>query len=153
MRSGARSGDLIFFCADRSKIVDDALGALRSKIGHDRGYAQAGWKPLWVIDFPMFEYDEQNKTWGARHHPFTAPKDGHENLFEEHPGQALAKAYDVVCNGTNVVATATAQVPVVTGYSPPAVKQKKTVTILGSAFTGNVTIITFSFFTIRTIVR
>ena len=99
VRSGARSGDLIFFCADRSKIVDDALGALRSKIGHDRGYAQAGWKPLWVIDFPMFEYDEQNKTWGARHHPFTAPKDGHENLFEEHPGQALAKAYDVVLNG------------------------------------------------------
>ena len=98
-RSGAGDGDLIFFCADRRKVVDDALGALRTRIGHDRGFAQSGWKPLWVIDFPMFEYDEQNKTWGARHHPFTAPKAGHEELFENDPGRALAKAYDVVLNG------------------------------------------------------
>ena len=98
-RSGACDGDLIFFCADRRKVVDDALGALRTKIGHDRGFAQPGWKPLWVIDFPMFEYDQQNKSWGARHHPFTAPKAGHEELFENDPGRALAKAYDVVLNG------------------------------------------------------
>ena len=98
-RTGAKSGDLIFFAADRAKIVDDGLGALRAKIGHERGFVQAGWRPLWVIDFPMFEYDEQKKTWGARHHPFTAPKDGHEQLFESDPGNALAKAYDVVLNG------------------------------------------------------
>ena len=98
-RSGSKNGDLIFFCADRCKVVDDALGALRTKVGHDRGLAQAGWKPLWVVDFPMFEYDEEKKTWGARHHPFTAPKDGHEDLFESDPGRALAKAYDVVLNG------------------------------------------------------
>ena len=98
-RCGASSGDVIFFCADRRKIVDDALGALRTRVGHDRGLAQAGWKPLWVVDFPMFEYDEDKKSWGARHHPFTAPKDGHEDLFEADPGRALAKAYDVVLNG------------------------------------------------------
>jgi aspartyl-tRNA synthetase len=98
-RTGAKSGDLIFFAADRAKIVDDGLGALRAKIGHERGFVQAGWRPLWVIDFPMFEYDEQKKTWGARHHPFTAPRDGHEQLFESDPGNALAKAYDVVLNG------------------------------------------------------
>jgi aspartyl-tRNA synthetase len=98
-RTSAKTGDLIFFCADREKIVNDALGALRTKVGHDRGLAQAGWRPLWVVDFPMFEYDEAKKTWGARHHPFTAPKDGHEALFETDPGRALAKAYDVVLNG------------------------------------------------------
>ena len=78
------------------------LGALRAKIGHERGFAQAGWRPLWVVDFPMFEYDEQKKTWGARHHPFTAPKDGHEQLFDTDPGNALAKAYDVVLNGWEI---------------------------------------------------
>src|SRR5208283_2085739 len=97
-RSGAQSGDLIFFCADRDKIVADALGALRSKIGHERGLALPGWRPLWVVDFPMFEFNEETKTWGARHHPFTASKDGHEALFESDPGHALAKAYDVVLN-------------------------------------------------------
>ena len=101
-RTGARSGDLIFFAADRAKIVDDGLGALRAKIGHERGFVQAGWRPLWVVDFPMFEYDEQKKTWGARHHPFTAPKDGHEQLFDADPGNALAKAYDVVLNGWEI---------------------------------------------------
>jgi aspartyl-tRNA synthetase len=101
-RTGAKSGDLIFFAADRAKIVDDGLGALRARIGHERGFVQAGWRPLWVVDFPMFEYDEQKKTWGARHHPFTAPKDGHEQLFDADPGNALAKAYDVVLNGWEI---------------------------------------------------
>ncbi|MEO8508792.1 MAG: aspartate--tRNA ligase [Betaproteobacteria bacterium] len=98
-RTGAANGDLIFFGADKEKIVNDALGALRAKVGHERGLAQAGWKPLWVVDFPMFEFDDENKTWAARHHPFTAPKDGHEELFSSAPGHAIAKAYDVVLNG------------------------------------------------------
>ena len=101
-RTGAATGDVVFFCADREKIVDDALGALRAKIGHDRGFAVAGWRPLWVVDFPMFEFNPETKTWGARHHPFTAPKDGHEELFETDPGRALAKAYDVVLNGWEI---------------------------------------------------
>jgi aspartyl-tRNA synthetase len=75
---------------------------LRAKVGHERGFVQAGWRPLWVVDFPMFEYDEQKKAWGARHHPFTAPKDGHEQLFNADPGNALAKAYDVVLNGWEI---------------------------------------------------
>jgi aspartyl-tRNA synthetase len=98
-RTSARSGDLIFFSADRAKIVNDSLGALRAKIGHERGLAKSGWRPLWVVDFPMFEFNEETKSWGAAHHPFTAPKEGHEDLFEKEPGRALAKAYDVVLNG------------------------------------------------------
>ena len=101
-RTGAASGDLIFFAADREKVVNDALGALRAKAGTERGLAETGWKPLWVVDFPMFEFDEEKKTWAARHHPFTAPKDGHETLFETDPGQAIAKAYDVVLNGWEI---------------------------------------------------
>jgi aspartyl-tRNA synthetase len=101
-RSGAQTGDLIFFGAGKEKIVNDALGALRAKIGHDRGFVEPGWRPLWVVDFPMFEYDEERKSWGARHHPFTAPKDGHATRFGEDPGQALAKAYDVVLNGWEI---------------------------------------------------
>ncbi len=101
-RTGAATGDLVFFSADREKVVNDALGALRTKIGHDRGFAESGWKPLWVVDFPMFEYDEARRTWGARHHPFTAPKDGHEALFETDPGSVVAKAYDVVLNGWEI---------------------------------------------------
>ena len=101
-RTGAQSGDLIFFCADREKIVADALGALRAKIGHERGLAGAGWRPLWVVDFPMFEFSAETGTWAARHHPFTAPKDGHEELFATDPGRALAKAYDVVLNGWEI---------------------------------------------------
>jgi aspartyl-tRNA synthetase len=101
-RTGAANGDVIFFCADREKVVDDALGALRTKVGHDRGLAQEGWKPLWVVDFPMFEYSDETTSWAARHHPFTAPKDGHEELFESDPGKALAKAYDVVLNGWEI---------------------------------------------------
>ncbi|HVP87371.1 MAG TPA: aspartate--tRNA ligase [Casimicrobiaceae bacterium] len=101
-RSGAQTGDLIFFCADRAKVVNDSLGALRAKIGHDRGFAQEGWRPLWVIDFPLFEFNEETKTWGAAHHPFTSPKEGHEQYFETDPGRALAKAYDVVLNGWEI---------------------------------------------------
>ena len=98
-RSGAKNGDIIFFGADREKIVNDALGALRAKIGHERGLASKEWKPLWVVDFPMFEYDEEAKTWAARHHPFTAPKDGHEDYLATDQGKAIAKAYDLVLNG------------------------------------------------------
>jgi aspartyl-tRNA synthetase len=101
-RTGAKAGDLIFFGADREKIVNDALGALRAKVGHDRGFAEPGWKPLWVVDFPMFEFDDLTKTWAARHHPFTAPKDGHEQVLDADPGNALAKAYDVVLNGWEI---------------------------------------------------
>jgi aspartyl-tRNA synthetase len=101
-RTGAQSGDLIFFGADKEKIVNDALGALRSKVGHDRGLGTQGWKPLWVVDFPMFEYSDETKAWGARHHPFTAPKDGHEAMFMTDPGKVLAKAYDVVLNGWEI---------------------------------------------------
>ncbi len=102
VRTGAANGDVIFFGADRDKIVNDALGALRTKVGHDRGLATAGWKPLWVVDFPMFEYDDDRKAWAARHHPFTAPKDGHEDRFASDPANALAKAYDVVMNGWEI---------------------------------------------------
>ncbi len=102
VRTGAQNGDLIFFGADREKIVNDALGALRTKVGHDRGFAEKSWKPLWVVDFPMFEFDDEKKTWAAKHHPFTAPKDGHEDLLASDPGKALAKAYDVVLNGSEI---------------------------------------------------
>jgi aspartyl-tRNA synthetase len=93
-RTGAQSGDLIFFGADKTKVVNDALGALRSKIGHEKGYVNGkAWEPLWVVDFPMFEYDEENKRWSACHHPFTSPKDGHEvadgHRSRQVPGQGL----------------------------------------------------------------
>jgi aspartyl-tRNA synthetase len=101
-RSGARNGDLMFFGADRAKVVNDALGALRQKIGHEKGFTEAGWRPLWVIDFPMFEYDEEERRWVAMHHPFTAPKDGHEDYLTGDPGKALAKAYDMVLNGSEI---------------------------------------------------
>ena len=101
-RTKARTGDVVLFCADRAKIVNDTLGALRAKVGHDRGLVDDGWRPLWVIDFPMFEQDEATGAWAARHHPFTAPKDGHETLFSTDPANALAKAYDVVLNGWEI---------------------------------------------------
>ncbi len=101
-RTGAQDGDVIFFGADREKVVSDAMGALRAKIGHDRGFAEKSWRPLWVVDFPMFEYDEERKSWAARHHPFTAPKDGHEERFATDPANALAKAYDMVLNGWEI---------------------------------------------------
>ena len=99
-RTGAKSGDLIFFGADKTKIVNDALGALRTKLGHEKGYVDgSAWRPLWVVDFPMFEYDEENKRWSACHHPFTSPKDGHEALMATDPSACLAKAYDLALNG------------------------------------------------------
>jgi aspartyl-tRNA synthetase len=101
-RTQARDGDLIFFGADRAKIVNEALGALRAKLGHERGLAQPGWRPLWVLDFPMFEYDETEKRWVAMHHPFTSPADGHEDLLESDPGAARAKAHDMVLNGWEI---------------------------------------------------
>jgi aspartyl-tRNA synthetase len=99
-RTGARAGDVVFFGADRRKVVNDALGALRNKIGHEKGHADKGaWRPLWVLDFPAFEYDEENKRWSAAHHPFTSPKDEHVALLESDPGKVLAKAYDIALNG------------------------------------------------------
>jgi aspartyl-tRNA synthetase len=102
--TGAQDGDLIFFGADKAKIVNDAIGALRVKVGHSQfgkanGLFDDVWKPLWVIDFPMFEHDEANDRWSATHHPFTAPKDGHEDLMESDPGNCISKAYDMVLNG------------------------------------------------------
>ena len=99
-RTGAQNGDLIFFGADKAKIVNDALGALRTKLGHDKGYVNGkAWEPLWVVDFPMFEYDDEDKRWTACHHPFTSPKDEHLALLETDPGKCLAKAYDLALNG------------------------------------------------------
>ncbi len=102
-RTGAQNGDIIFFGADKEKIVNDALGALRTRIGHDKGYTNGNaWEPLWVVDFPMFEYDEEAKRWNACHHPFTAPKDEHLALLESDPGRCLAKAYDLALNGSEI---------------------------------------------------
>ncbi len=99
-RTGAQNGDIIFFGADKAKIVNDALGALRSKIGHEKGYTNGKpWEPLWVVDFPMFEYDDEGKRWVACHHPFTSPKDEHIQFLETDPGKCLAKAYDLALNG------------------------------------------------------
>ncbi|MGH8660479.1 MAG: aspartate--tRNA ligase [Burkholderiales bacterium] len=101
-RSGAKDGDLMFFGADRAKVVNDALGALRVRLGHERGYAQPGWRPLWVLDFPLFEWDEEEKRWNAMHHPFTSPANGHEDRLESDPGAARAKAHDMVLNGWEI---------------------------------------------------
>jgi aspartyl-tRNA synthetase len=103
-RTGAQDGDILFFGADKLKIVNDAIGNLRLKIGHSEfgkttGLFENRWAPLWVVDFPMFEHDEENNRWAAVHHPFTAPKDGHEDLMNSDPGACLAKAYDMVLNG------------------------------------------------------
>jgi aspartyl-tRNA synthetase len=106
-RTGAQNGDLIFFGADRAKVVNDAIGALRVKIGHSEfgkanGLFENVWKPLWVVDFPMFEYDEEADRYVAAHHPFTSPKDGHEDLLTTDPSKAIAKAYDMVLNGWEI---------------------------------------------------
>uniref|UniRef100_UPI0026299E05 amino acid--tRNA ligase-related protein n=1 Tax=Hydrogenophaga sp. TaxID=1904254 RepID=UPI0026299E05 len=103
-RTGAQTGDLLFFGADKEKVVNDAIGALRIKIGHSdfgrsHGLFDDVWAPLWVVDFPMFEYDEDGQRWNATHHPFTAPKDGHEDLMDSDPGACISKAYDMVLNG------------------------------------------------------
>ena len=103
-RTGAQDGDLLFFGADKAKIVNDAIGALRLKVGHSEFGKKAGlfedrWAPLWVVDFPMFEYDDESERWNAVHHQFTAPKDGHEDFMDTDPGKCIAKAYDMVLNG------------------------------------------------------
>lgn len=101
-RTGAQSGDLVFFGADRAKVVNDSLGALRVKLGQDRGLVAAGWRPLWVVDFPMFEYDEEAKRFVAVHHPFTAPKTQDLERIMTDPGGVHARAYDMVLNGSEI---------------------------------------------------
>ena len=105
-RTGAQNGDIIFFGADKTKVVNEAIGALRIKVGlehgKDNGYFVDEWKPLWVVDFPMFEYDEENDRWAAMHHPFTSPKPGHEDLMDSDPEHCLARAYDMVLNGWEI---------------------------------------------------
>ena len=107
IRTKAQDGDIIFFGADKAKIVNDAIGNLRLRIGHsswgkEHGLFTEGWKPLWVVDFPMFDYDEGDARWVACHHPFTSPKDEHLQLLDSNPGQCLAKAYDMVLNGSEI---------------------------------------------------
>lgn len=102
-KTQAQNGDLIFFGADKKKIVNEALGALREKIGHEKNHLNnEKWAPLWVTDFPMFEFDEDEKRWNALHHPFTSPQEGHEKNLEKDPGSCLSKAYDMVINGWEV---------------------------------------------------
>jgi aspartyl-tRNA synthetase len=103
-RTGASNGDILFFGADKAKVVNDSIGALRLKVGHSdfgrkQGLFESRWAPLWVVDFPMFEHDDDADRWTACHHPFTAPKDGHEDFLATDPGRCVAKAYDMVLNG------------------------------------------------------
>jgi len=101
-RTGAQTGDLVFFGADKAKVVNDALGALRLKVGEDLGLVEEGWRPLWVMDFPMFEWDADAKRWAAMHHPFTSPVDDDPAALKANPGEAVARAYDMVLNGSEI---------------------------------------------------
>jgi aspartyl-tRNA synthetase len=101
-RTGAKTGDLIFFGADKARVVNDALGALRIKVGEDRGLIEEGWRPLWVVDFPMFEKDDKSKRWTALHHPFTAPSIDDADALRANPGEALSRAYDITLNGSEI---------------------------------------------------
>jgi aspartyl-tRNA synthetase len=102
-RTAAQSGDLLFFGADKARVVNDALGALRTRLGHEKGFVTGeAWRPVWIVDFPMFEYDEENNRWAACHHPFTSPKDEHVALLKTDPGACLAKAYDLALNGWEI---------------------------------------------------
>lgn len=101
-RTGAENGDLIFFGADSAKVVNDALGALRLKVGHDLGLVKNDWAPLWVVNFPMFEWDEQAQRWNALHHPFTAPRSDDPAEMRANPGRCLSRAYDMVLNGSEI---------------------------------------------------
>jgi aspartyl-tRNA synthetase len=101
-RTQAEEGDLVFFGADQAKVVNESLGALRVRLGHDRGLLRHGWAPLWVVDFPMFEWDDDQNRWIPLHHPFTAPKEAHIELLETDPGACHSRAYDMVLNGTEV---------------------------------------------------
>ena len=100
-RTGAETGDLIFFGAGKEKMVNESMGALRVRVGQDRGLVREGWAPLWMVEFPMFEWDEEARRWNALHHPFTAPKCSPEEL-QAHPGRALSRAYDMVLNGCEI---------------------------------------------------
>ena len=101
-RTGAATGDLIFFGADRAKVVNDSIGALRLKLGADLKLVADGWRPLWVVDFPMFERDDDAGRWVAMHHPFTAPVNEDPAALLASPGDAIAKAYDCVLNGSEI---------------------------------------------------
>ena len=101
-RTGAQTGDLVFFGADKARVVNDALGALRLKVGQDLGLVREGWAPLWVVDFPMFEWDAEARRWTAMHHPFTSPIDDDAAALRSNPGGALARAYDMVLNGSEI---------------------------------------------------
>jgi len=101
-RTGAQTGDIVFFGADKARVVNDALGALRLKVGADLGLVEEGWRPLWVMDFPMFEWDAEAKRWAAMHHPFTSPVNEDAAALRADPGGALARAYDMVLNGSEI---------------------------------------------------
>ena len=101
-RTGAKDGDLVFFGADKARVVNDALGALRVRLGIDRGLVADGWQPLWVVDFPMFDKDAQSGRWQALHHPFTAPSINDADALRANPGEALSRAYDMVLNGSEI---------------------------------------------------
>jgi aspartyl-tRNA synthetase len=101
-RTGAEDGDLIFFGADQATVVNESMGALRVRLGQDLGLMEEGWRPLWVVDFPMFEHDPASGRWVALHHPFTAPKEDQLDLLESNPGVCLSRAYDMVLNGTEI---------------------------------------------------
>ncbi len=101
-RTGAGSGDLVFFGADRATVVNEALGALRVRLGRDRGLVEPGWRPVWVVDFPMFGWDEHARRWTALHHPFTAPRSADPQALADDPGGARSRAYDLVLNGTEI---------------------------------------------------
>ncbi len=101
-RTGAADGDLVFFGADRARVVNESLGALRVRLGHDRGLLEPGWRPLWVVGFPMFEWDERERRWTALHHPFTAPSETDPQALAADPGAARSRAYDLVLNGTEI---------------------------------------------------
>ncbi|AEK59436.1 MULTISPECIES: aspartate--tRNA ligase [Acidithiobacillus] len=101
-RSGAQVGDILFFGADRAKIVNETLGNLRNRVAADRGLLEGGWRAVWITDFPMFEYDDQEDRWVSTHHPFTAPQEGSLGLLQSHPEKALARAYDLVLNGNEI---------------------------------------------------
>jgi aspartyl-tRNA synthetase len=101
-RSGVADGDLIFFGADKTRVVNESLGALRVRLGIDLGLLEGDWEPLWVVDFPMFERDDKNDRWMALHHPFTSPNSDDPAALNENPGSSLSRAYDMVLNGTEL---------------------------------------------------
>jgi aspartyl-tRNA synthetase len=100
--TAAKDGDIVFFGADKAEVVNESLGALRAKLGHDLGMIESGWRPVWIVAFPMFEWDERGRRWSALHHPFTAPAVEHAEALESNPGDTLSRAYDLVLNGVEL---------------------------------------------------